>query len=214
MTAVDKIDQFINRNEDMIYRIGILFTFIFLGIVIPGHHLIESRARLLESQLMYNQYVSDTNIEMHNLSDKIADLSVRYQKSETFKREASCLAENIYYEVGTESKEGMLAIAQVTINRQKAGFANSICGVVHQKSDNGCQFSWVCEIKNPVPADAFKKAYEIAQKVLTNGFALSKLNGALYYHADYVNPKWNEATFITQIGHHKFYGKESNANKR
>ena len=61
-----------------------------------------------------------------------------------FKKELNCLAENIYYEAGSESFEGKLAVAQVTLNRVASGqFANSICAVVHQKTGETYQFSWV-----------------------------------------------------------------------
>ena len=46
-----------------------------------------------------------------------------------------CLAKNIYYEAGLESREGMIAVAQVTLNRaDDAKFPKTICGVVHQKT--------------------------------------------------------------------------------
>jgi spore germination cell wall hydrolase CwlJ-like protein len=210
MTAVDKIDSFINRNEDMIYRIGILFSFIFLGIVIPAHHLIQAREQLLQSQLMHQQYVDEKNIEVHDLNLRIEDISAKYQKTESFKKEVTCLAENVYYEAGTQGKDGMLAVAQVTLNRKKAGFAPSICGVVHQRNEIGCQFSWVCEpYKEPIPS-LFNRAYEVARKSLLTGVAMAKLNSALYFHGDYINPDWSSKKFITQIGQHKFYGEKSN----
>jgi spore germination cell wall hydrolase CwlJ-like protein len=47
-----------------------------------------------------------------------------------------CLAKNIYYEAGLESREGMIAVAQVTINRtQHNKFPSTICGVVNQKTE-------------------------------------------------------------------------------
>ena len=46
-----------------------------------------------------------------------------------------CLAKNIYYEAGLESREGMIAVAQVTMNRtEDAKFPNTVCGVVNQKT--------------------------------------------------------------------------------
>ena len=47
-----------------------------------------------------------------------------------------CLAKNIYYEAGLEGREGMLAVAQVTVNRtQNEKFPDTICGVVNQKTE-------------------------------------------------------------------------------
>ena len=36
-----------------------------------------------------------------------------------------CLAENIYYEAGNQSRDGQLAVALVTMNRVKHNFSNS-----------------------------------------------------------------------------------------
>ena len=47
-----------------------------------------------------------------------------------------CLAKNIYYEAGLESREGMIAVAQVTLNRtEHEQFPDSVCAVVHQKTE-------------------------------------------------------------------------------
>jgi len=47
-----------------------------------------------------------------------------------------CLAKNIYYEAGLEGREGMVAVAQVTLNRtQNDKFPNTVCGVVNQKTE-------------------------------------------------------------------------------
>ena len=47
-----------------------------------------------------------------------------------------CLAKNIYYEAGLEGRDGMLAVAQVTVNRtQNEKFPSTICGVVNQKTE-------------------------------------------------------------------------------
>lgn len=47
-----------------------------------------------------------------------------------------CLAKNIYYEAGLEGRDGMVAVAQVTLNRtQNDKFPNTICGVVNQKTE-------------------------------------------------------------------------------
>ena len=211
MTALDKIDSFITRYEDMIYKVGGLLFFCMFTIAIPAHRLIDDRAKLTLQELAHEQYVKDTNIEMGQLTDKITDLSIKYQKTEQFKRETNCLAENIYYEAGTQGKEGMEAVAQVTLNRKRAGFAPSICGVVHQ---DGCQFSWTCQpYKQPIPA-LFSQAYEIAKKSFMTGVALARLDHALYFHGDYIKPDWaGQKKFIEQIGQHRFYG-EYHGNER
>jgi spore germination cell wall hydrolase CwlJ-like protein len=125
-----------------------------------------------------------------------------------FNKELHCLAENVYYESKSESFEGKLAVAQVTINRVNSGkFPSTICGVVKQKVGQTYQFSWVgmtvSKLKNPYQ---WEESVIVAKKALTSSVAhdiLHKTN-ALYFHANYVNPGW-KLTRVTQIGNHIFY---------
>jgi hypothetical protein len=68
------------------------------------------------------------------------------------KKQVDCLADNIYFESGSEPREGKIAVAMVTLNRVEKGFSDTICGVVKQKTNNSsgqivCQFSWWCETR-------------------------------------------------------------------
>ena len=50
------------------------------------------------------------------------------------RKDVACLAKNIYFEAGTESMLGKMAVAQVTINRVKNGYwGDTICDVVNAK---------------------------------------------------------------------------------
>jgi len=127
-------------------------------------------------------------------------------------RQLDCLARNIYHEAGHEPFEGKVAVAQVTMNRASdSRFPSDVCGVVFQKNifmeKVVCQFSWYCDsaVKlRPVNGPAYKESYEVAKKVLLEGFRLDILKNAMYYHADYVNPRWGKPK-IGQIGRHIFY---------
>lgn len=128
-------------------------------------------------------------------------------------RQLHCLAQNIYHEAGSESYNGKVAVAQVTVNRANNGkFPSTICGVVHQKTQIAdrtiCQFSWVCD---PVAkgrriySKAWKESQEIARKVLLDGLRLESLGSdALYFHNARVRPKWGLER-IDRIGGHTFY---------
>jgi spore germination cell wall hydrolase CwlJ-like protein len=127
-------------------------------------------------------------------------------------KQLDCLTKNIYWEAATEPFEGKVAVAQVTMNRVDNGrFGNDVCGVVYRK-DNIlgrviCQFSWACENTHkirPVYPALYKESEEVAKKVLLENFRLSTMTNALYYHADYVNPKWGKPK-VGQIGRHIFY---------
>jgi spore germination cell wall hydrolase CwlJ-like protein len=127
-------------------------------------------------------------------------------------RQLDCLAINIYREAGHEPFEGKVAVAQVTMNRVNHGsFGKDVCGVVYQKNvfmeRVVCQFSWACDsaVKaRPVNKEAYNESMAVAKKVLLEGFRLDILKDAMFYHATYVNPKWNLEK-IGQIGQHIFY---------
>jgi spore germination cell wall hydrolase CwlJ-like protein len=145
------------------------------------------------------------NLRQTNFDNTTATVAVREQQLE-------CLAKNIYHEARSEPFEGKVAVAQVTLNRAaNAGFPNDICKVVYQKNvvyeKVICQFSWYCETSTktkPIHQSAYKESYEVAKKVLLEGFRLAGLTDALYYHATYVSPGWKRQQ-IAQIGNHIFY---------
>jgi spore germination cell wall hydrolase CwlJ-like protein len=123
-------------------------------------------------------------------------------------RQLSCLARNIYYEAGSEPFEGMVAVAQVTLNRMESGkFPNDVCEVVYQKNGLLCQFSWYCSqaaVLRPIHQETYNESMEVAKKVLLEGFRLPALKEALFFHGDYIDPKWNR-TRVAKIGRHIFY---------
>jgi spore germination cell wall hydrolase CwlJ-like protein len=124
----------------------------------------------------------------------------------------SCLALNIYREAGKEPFEGKVAVAQVTLNRSNdPRFPSDICAVVYQKNiimeKVVCQFSWYCDNAaraRPINNEAYKESYEVAKKVLLEGFRLEVVQNALYFHAVHINPNWKHLR-VAKIGNHIFY---------
>jgi len=132
--------------------------------------------------------------------------------AELRQKQLNCLARNIYHEAGGEPFEGKVAVAQVTINRAESGdFPSDICQVVYQKNivyeKVLCQFSWYCSsasINKPMNGPVYTESMEVAKKVLLEGFRLPSIKNALYFHGDYVNPKWGKQP-VAKIGRHIFY---------
>jgi spore germination cell wall hydrolase CwlJ-like protein len=127
-------------------------------------------------------------------------------------QQLGCLAKNIYHEAANEPFEGKVAVAQVTLNRAASGqFPDDVCKVIYQKNKLYekviCQFSWYCDrtVKfRPVNQAAYDESMAVAKKVLLEGFRLPSLKNALYYHAAYIDPRWNRKR-IAKIGQHIFY---------
>jgi spore germination cell wall hydrolase CwlJ-like protein len=151
------------------------------------------------------------------VSSNVINVPYQYLSAKE-KKEVDCLADNIYYEAGYEPKEGRIAVAAVTLNRVKSQqFNDTVCGVVKQKIRNTCQFTWLCDgSANRKPNEnKYNEAVELALYVYFNhGIIEDPSKGALYYHADYVNPQW-KLDRTTVIGRHIFYKpKEENVYAR
>lgn len=125
-------------------------------------------------------------------------------------KQIRCLAENIYYESRGESLVGQVAVAKVTLTRLDEGYARTVCGVVKQKSDLGCQFSWVCNGAGGNPAgQLWNQAVGIAVLLINSPEKVEDpTNGATHFHATYINwqPGWKQVKdSVNQIGNHVFY---------
>ena len=108
-----------------------------------------------------------------------------------FKETTDCMTANIYHEARGESKKGQYAVAHVTMNRVKhEKFPDTVCEVVFQPK----QFSWTHTIKDPRPREyqAWRQAQKIALDVMY-GNVPDNTFGAIYYHADYVDPWWGKS---------------------
>jgi|TARA_R100000081_G_C4800709_1_gene164015 spore germination cell wall hydrolase CwlJ-like protein len=131
-----------------------------------------------------------------------------------------CLAQNIYFEARSESQAGMIAVAQVTMNRVKhPRYPNTVCEVVKQGPTytwaehfpvrNKCQFSWFCDGKSDKirEPEIWKKAKMVAGVVLAMPDQVPNVvEDATHYHAYYVKPHWaDHLEKITRIDSHIFY---------
>jgi spore germination cell wall hydrolase CwlJ-like protein len=78
----------------------------------------------------------------------------------------------------------------------------TVCSVVYQKS----AFSWTDLAALPEPdGEAWERAQQVAEAVYY-GRHEPRLEGALFYHADYVKPEWaKEKRRVARIGSHIFY---------
>ena len=138
-----------------------------------------------------------------------------------------CLALNAYWEARNQDYNGMIAVNQLVMNRVPSDiYPDTPCDVIfqgpHRKSwrdetvlypvRDRCQFSWYCDGKSDEVSkedqeerEAWFRAVKSSWEVL-DGTYDDLVDGALWYHADYVDPKWNRNKEITSIiGNHIFY---------
>ena len=119
--------------------------------------------------------------------------------------ELHCLAGAVYFEARGEPLEGQLAVAQVIVNRaEDRRFPSNYCGVVYQRS----QFSFVKGGRMPkvrTGSAAWKRAEAIA-RIAHRGLWDSKAGDALFFHANYVRPRWSHRKVaLATIDTHVFY---------
>lgn len=121
------------------------------------------------------------------------------------KRQIQCLAENAYFEAGNQTEKGKIAVTNVVMNRVDSGkFPRTPCAVVYQKTGRTCQFSWVCEGRKRIRDwEEYVESRKVAEKVYLNQVG-DVTRGALFYHANYVNPRWRLRR-VAVIGAHIFY---------
>jgi spore germination cell wall hydrolase CwlJ-like protein len=138
---------------------------------------------------------------------KLQEKEMQVSEVKVSARELSCMAKNIYHEARGEPIEGQLAVAIVTLNRvNHKDFPNDICSVVYQRTSSVCQFSWVCDKSLSIrDLTKFVQSVEIARIAIEGRESIDQISKALYYHADYVNPRWNHKTKVAKIGRHIFY---------
>lgn len=115
-----------------------------------------------------------------------------------------CLASAVYNEARGEPLEGQLAVAQVVLNRAAdPRWPSSICEVVYQRYQFSFTFDGAPDF--PAPNRNWKKAEAVAIIAATEHWN-DLTDKAVFYHANYVSPKWRHAfRKTTRIGQHIFY---------
>ncbi|KQM90559.1 hypothetical protein ASE70_02745 [Sphingomonas sp. Leaf22] len=141
---------------------------------------------------------TDTDADFSTL-----DAAVAAQTATIDDAELNCLAIGVYYESKGEPLAGQLAVADVILNRTTSGrFPASVCGVLTQRG----QFSFVKGGRLPdvdTSRAAWKTAVAIA-RIATQDLWDSPAEGALFFHARRVSPKWSR-TRVASLGNHIFY---------
>ena len=207
MNAVDtlrNVENYFDRKHNFFMLWGGLFAVLFFGLFVPydmHHRTMTQLDQEREANVLLTAQIQD-------MSHRMEFLELSYDKKQKVMREVECLAKNIYFEAGSEPRNGKIAVAEVTMNRVKSKqFPRSVCGVVYQKTKGTCQFSWVCQEGKIIRSRTmWKESLQIAENILISKRKYGIIGNAMYFHADYVEPAWaEEKQLIAQIGAHIFY---------
>ncbi len=122
--------------------------------------------------------------------------------------EHSCLAEAIYFEAGSTNGAGRRAVGEVILNRAAdPRFPATICGVVDQRYNGSCQFSYRCDnISEQFRSAEVKAASEGIATTLMADRGEDITNGALFFRAAWAGSSWfNTLDPRGQFGGNVFY---------
>lgn len=204
--------------------VGVLSVCMYNNLNSTQEHLMQSANARLDQSESFNREVVERILQIDTTPKKTADPEaatvlrddILTDSHKCFKkRECAKLAEAVYFEDRGGNIEGMIAVANVVMNRVNSGkFPASVAGVVGQKkwTKNGwvCQFSYMCQLKNRTMTDEdsrYKAGY-VAWKA-TNGVLRDRTKGADHYlNKSKVKtmPNWVYAFNKTvKIGEHTFY---------
>ena len=204
VTMLENIEKFFDRNHNFFCLWGGLFAVLFFCLYVPYNMYYRAVEQIKQQEIANTVLIS----QIQEMNNRMEFLELSYEKKMKIMREVECLAKNIYFEAASEPRAGKIAVAEVTMNRVKSKqFPRSVCGVVYQKTKGICQFSWVCQDNKSIRnRSAWRESQKIAENILISKKKYGIIGSAMYFHADYVDPVWNEnKRFIRKIGNHIFY---------
>jgi len=138
---------------------------------------------------------------------------VRIASAQQRQTDLKCLARNIYFEARGESLAGQHAVAEVTLNRVASKkFPGTVCDVVYEKGWDRRRrryvgaFSWTELDSTARPKGLAWQQAVAAAETIYDGQQAPTVHGALFYHADSIEPRWaSSKKQIAKIGNHIFY---------
>ena len=111
-----------------------------------------------------------------------------------------CMARAMYFESIRSSRDGMIAVGSVVMNRVESdAFPNTVCGVVSQRN----QFAPGVMTK-PMESRSAPLARAAAQSVLA-GERHPDVAGAMFFHAATYRASFNNMHYVVTTGGNAFY---------
>lgn len=140
--------------------------------------------------------------------------AAHFDQAQRQAQELRCLAQTIYYEARSESRQGQLAVAEVVLNRVRHRlYPDTICSVVFEGVEegrrSGCQFTFACDgsMRREPRGRAWANAERMAAHVMLGlETGSGGVGSATHYHTVAVSPNWSQTLVrMAQVGSHIFY---------
>ena len=117
--------------------------------------------------------------------------------------ERECMMRAMYFESNRSSREGMLAVGTVVMNRKGTkGYPSTVCGVVGQKN----QFAAGILSKPMKEKRSVALVAEVADEVL-RGYRHPGVRNAKHFHTPGLRFPYNNMHYVLMAGGNEFYEK-------
>lgn len=116
--------------------------------------------------------------------------------------ELDCMARAMYFESNRSSRDGMIAVGSVVMNRvQSDAFPDTVCGVVGQKNQfaPGVMSKKMDSRSAPLARATARSVYR--------GERHPNIEGAKYFHAAWYQASYNNMHYVLTSGGNAFYEK-------
>lgn len=122
-------------------------------------------------------------------------------------KEVACLTEAVYFEAANRPLKEKVAVANVVMNRVKAGYAKTICGVTYQRGQFSFQRSNKASRLTAVNQDNIRESAMVALKVLDNQYRDNTMGATHFVNLRIATDRgWLKGMrMVVAIGPHTFY---------
>ncbi|MEC7764272.1 MAG: cell wall hydrolase [Pseudomonadota bacterium] len=118
-------------------------------------------------------------------------------------KDHECMARAMYFESNRSSRDGMVAVGSVVMNRVASdAFPNDVCAVVGQRG----QFAPGVMTKKMTEDASVARVSEAAASVLS-GERHPNTGSARFFHAQYYRANYNNMHYVASAGGNAFYEK-------
>lgn len=145
-------------------------------------------------------YACSQSTQMFSASEIKNAVTPKFLRASYSEKDKECMARAMFFESHRSSRDGMIAVGTVVMNRKRSGeYPDTVCGVVGQKN----QFApGVLTRKMPDLPDVQEAAAAVLE-----GERHPKLKNAMHFHTAGLKFKYNNMHYVTVAGGNAFYEK-------
>lgn len=146
---------------------------------------------------MIKSFITATVLGLAICSSASANVNTNFNS-----KDVECLAKNLYFEARGEGIDGMMMVAEVTLNRVgHDSYPDTICDVVYQKN----AFEWTRMRLAIRDKEKYKDAKDIAISVLEGDADLIGTDALFFKRRGHKSKFHDTRIYLGSVGNHEFY---------